>query len=460
MRWRLFIAFAIIIAITLTVFGFLARQNTIEAVDSFAQRGGFIGADRLVESLEEYYTEHHSWTGVSEVFNSSGSGGNSQGKGGGKGMMGTGGNPGGMMTLVLTDTSGMPMYSTSDTYLSQKIPENELEYAIPIHEGDEVVGYLVAPNNPDYVNTIQNTNFSEHLNDALLPTVLITSGLGLVLAFVTGYLILRPVRHLTHASEKLAQGDYSQRVPTKGKDEMARLGKTFNYMAESIQQAEENRRALTADIAHELRTPLAVQRANLEALQDGVYPLSMETLEPILEQNKHLTRMVEDLRTLAQADARALALEKVPVDLSRLVEQGVENFKPQARQQNIEMDLIIASPIPNIEADARRITQILNNLLVNGLQHTPEGGKIEVRLDQEAAYAALKVRDTGEGIPEEALPRIFDRFYRADRSRARVKGGSGLGLTIARQLAEAHGGTLTAENHHEKGAVFTLRLPL
>jgi two-component system sensor histidine kinase BaeS len=286
--------------------------------------------------------------------------------------------------------------------------------------------------------------------------------------------LMRPVRELTLAARRLGERDLSQRVRVSGKDELAELALTFNRMADSLQQAQENRRALTADIAHELRTPLAVQRANLEALQDGVYPLTPENLAPVLEQNLLLTRLVDDLRTLALADAGQLTLERTPTDLVALVERMVERFQPQAAPRSIALRLdapsATSTEYPLLTVDPQRVEQILSNLLSNALRYTPDGGQIAIGFvltgglsgvrtsGSSKSSVQISVRDSGPGIPPEALPHVFERFYRVDRSRSRAEGGSGLGLAIARQLAEAHGGTLTAANHPQGGAVFTLSL--
>jgi signal transduction histidine kinase len=272
---------------------------------------------------------------------------------------------------------------------------------------------------------------------------------------------LRPIRDLTLASQKLAAGDLSQRVVIHGNDELATLGLSFNHMADSLQQAEESRRLMTADIAHELRTPLAVQRANLEALQDGVYPLTVENLSPVVEQNHLLTHLVDDLRTLALADAGQIELERTPTDLPTLARRVVEQFQPQAALNQVTLHFSPpATELQLIPLDPIRLEQMLTNLLSNALRYTPQGGQIEVAMIQIPKFACLTVRDSGQGIPQDALPFIFERFYRADKSRSRAEGGSGLGLAIARNLARAHGGDLTATNHASGGALFTLTLPI
>jgi signal transduction histidine kinase len=269
------------------------------------------------------------------------------------------------------------------------------------------------------------------------------------------------VQALTYAAQKLAEGDLSQRVEIHGKDEMATLGRTFNQMADSLQQAEEARRAMTANIAHELRTPLAVQRANQEALQDGVFPLTAYDLAPVIEQNHLLTHLVEDLRTLALADAGQIDLERTPTDLASLVGRVVERFQPQAVTQQVKLIILPpVPPVPEVLLDPIRLEQILTNLLSNAMRYTPAGGQVELALASTHTTVLVHVHDSGAGIPPESLPYIFGRFYRVDKSRNRSEGGSGLGLAIARQLARAHGGDLTVANHPSGGAVFTLILPL
>jgi len=238
------------------------------------------------------------------------------------------------------------------------------------------------------------------------------------------------------------------------------LGKAFNHMAASLEQTEASRKAMTADIAHELRTPLAVQRANLEAFQDGIYELSPEGITPLLEQNQLLTRLVEDLRTLALAEAGQLDLQQTPSDLGALCSGIINRFQAQALQQSTTIRNVLPRHCVPVMIDQLRIEQILTNLLQNALRYTPTDGTIQLHMICGEKYQAISIHDSGPGIPEDALPQIFERFYRTDAARSREQGGTGLGLAIARQLAEAHGGTLTTANHPEGGAIFTLHLPV
>jgi signal transduction histidine kinase len=456
MRLRLFLAFTLVIIATLGSLAYVSRQQFVEAVNTFSQRGGFIGADWLASSLEEHYAEIGQWGDVENIFTET----PPDGRGFGNQQGGKGNPMRGMRGFLLADNEGNIIFAPGEINQVNPLSEDEIKLGIPLHYENKIIGYLVPPTNILLPKDIHQTNFTPLLNETLLPTLLISGSLALGFAILAGYYYLRPVRHLTEAANNLARGDLSQRVEVQGNDELAALGKTFNQMATSLENAQESRRSMTTDIAHELRTPLAVQRANLEALQDGVYPLTMEYLDPILEQNQLLTQLVEDLRTLAQTDYDELSLEIHAYDLIRLLNQIVSNYQPQADTQNIKLEYIFPDSCQSVHIDARRINQVLNNLMQNALQHTSEGGTIYLTLGCQESSIEISLRDTGPGIPQDELPYIFNRFYRGVQSRAHNHKGSGIGLTIARRLVEAHGGTLTAENHPEGGAIFIITLPL
>ncbi|MCJ7702505.1 MAG: ATP-binding protein, partial [Anaerolineales bacterium] len=364
--------------------------------------------------------------------------------------------------LRLADVNGVVLaYSRKQTSTSpgERLTQAELSRALPLELQGVTIGYLLPDGNTAFTPA-NEISLVSRLNQAAVTAVGIAGAVAVVLALLLSYSLVRPVRALTQAASRLATGDLSQRVQIKGKDELATLGMTFNHMAGSLQQAQDSRRALTADIAHELRTPLSVQRAHLEAIQDGVYPLELESLVTIEEQNHLLTRLVEDLRTLALADAGQLNLEITPLDMGDLVQRVAKRFEPQAAERKIEIIRTLGVVCPPVVIDSQRIQQILHNLLSNAMRYTPDGGVIRMALEHDHSQISLTIWDTGPGIPEEALTHIFDRFYRGDRSRTRAEGGTGLGLSIARKLAQAHGGDLTAANHPEGGAEFRLSLPV
>jgi signal transduction histidine kinase len=300
--------------------------------------------------------------------------------------------------------------------------------------------------------------------------VLIGGFVALIAALAVGFFVFRaitrPIDQLTLAAHQLAQGDLSARVtvddhPARlGSDELSELGTAFNAMADHLQQSEQVRRDMTADIAHELRTPLAVLRGNLEAMQDGVYPLDVEHLTPVLNQVNLLTRLVEDLRTLALAEAGQLPLHRRPTDLAALLRESLASFESQAAAQHATLYSEIAADMPSIEIDPDRVQQTIGILISNALRYTPPQGSITVAARSDRASVTIEVADTGSGIALDDLPYVFERFYRADKSRSRESGGSGLGLAIARSIVEAHGGSIAARSETGQGTTISVTLKI
>lgn len=362
---------------------------------------------------------------------------------------------------ILTDELGVIVYSPVDSEIGMTIDSAALTNAIGIVDSNNtVVGYLVPSGGNPMVPGNFESQLLERIQQATLIAALISGVIAIVLALILAQMILKPVKVLTRAAEAMAQGDLEQRVVARGKDEVATLGRTFNQMASSLKTAEEQRRSMTSDIAHELRTPLAVQQANLEALQDGIYPLTVANLSPVIEQNRLLTRLVDDLRTLALADSGQLSLNLRRVNLPELTAEIILRFEAAMATTGIQIRQVAQAGIPRVTADPERIAQIMHNLLQNAQRYTPANQVVDVNLSVRDGMAVVEVRDHGPGIPEDELERIFERFHRLEKGRERVKGGTGLGLAIARKLAEAHGGSLSASNHPEGGAVFTLKLPV
>lgn len=463
MRLRLILSFVLIVLVAVTGVVLIARQGAATEVRMFMSRGGMARLDSLTEALEIYYQQHGSWEGAGnllESFATSSASGQGAGQGNrpdhaGQGMMG------GMMNqvLILADANGKIAADSTGNTASGMLDSSQLQQAVTLKSGTSTVGYLAFSGGITFSQGDQSF-LVERLSRAAIIGGLVAGGLALLLALFLAYRLIQPVRELTLAAQYLSEGDLSQRVQVTGKDELAVLGQTFNQMADSLQKAQESRQAMTADIAHELRTPLAVQRANLEALQDGIYDLTPESMELILEQNQLLTRLVEDLRILALADTGQLKLEFTQVDLTSLAERVLERFKVQANTRQTTLTLQAEPDCPEIQGDPARIEQVLGNLISNSLRYVPEAGKINLNITCETNVVCLSLWDNGPGIPNEALAHIFERFYRADRARSRSEGGSGLGLAIARQLIEAHGGQLTAANNTEGGALFILKLPV
>ncbi|MFZ3151581.1 MAG: ATP-binding protein [Anaerolineaceae bacterium] len=459
MRTRLILAFVIVILVALGTVLLVADYSTETQVHGYLRRSTIGVSGEQLSSLEEYYRANSSWEGVAALLEE-GTVGESQGQG--KGQAGGQGAGGGSHAISsLADQKGTILYAQDATQLGTTLTSDELEAAHPIEVNGEIVGYLSTPNALANLPSNFESQLIEKVSDATLTAALVSVAVALVLAVILANQVVKPVRVLTQASEKMASGDLSQRVSVKSYAEVNTLGNTLNSMAESLQVSENSRRALTADIAHELRTPLAVQKVNLEALEDGVYPLNLEALKPIREQNELLIRLVEDLRILALADSGELTLNKRSIDLMELCLSITKRFEAILAVNGITIQTFCQPNLPRVMADPDRIQQILHNLLQNAQRYAPANSVIEIHASQDkASEVLLKIRDHGPGIPPDQLEKVFERFYRVDSNRKRESGSTGLGLAIARKLAEAHGGTLTAHNHPQGGAVFSLRLPV
>lgn len=438
MRQRLILSFALIVFITIATVVVIAIFSTARQVRTYMFPGGVLITDRLAENLAEHYHTYGTWQGIDPMFRPIDRG-NQKGPGMGPGAMAN-------VRVRFADSDGRLIIDTSNPNASGRLRAVELTNATPVLVDGDTVGYLVVERTSPFTLSDER-EILNRINRAAIIAALVAGGFSLVLALILATRLIKPINELTQAAEHLAEGDLTQRVSVSGTDELAVLSDSFNRMAASLQDTEESRRAMTADIAHELRNPLAVQRANLEALQDGIYPLNGDNLEPILEQNRLLTRLVEDLRTLALTDSGQLELVFTSTDFTALVERVIERFASQAETRQISMIFKPPPSRPVIEVDPGRVEQILGNLLSNALHHTPQGGEIKLDTTLSDNDLTLTIHDSGAGIPQEALPQIFERFYRSDRSRSRAAGGTGLGLSIARNLTLAHGGDLRAVNH-------------
>jgi two-component system sensor histidine kinase BaeS len=272
--------------------------------------------------------------------------------------------------------------------------------------------------------------------------------------------ISAPIKALTLASKRLGQGDFSQRVNINDKSEVGELAQTFNSMASDLERAEKLRHNLVADVAHELRTPLSNVRGYLEAVHDGVIKPDADTIRSLNEEAILLSRLVDDLQELSLAEAGELKLVCQAEDIAELINQTVAVVQPQAVAKGLSLSIDLPDKLPVVNIDSQRIRQVLRNLLENAVTHTAKGDAITVSVRQQGSWVEVSVADTGEGIPNEDLPNIFERFYRVDKSRARATGGSGLGLTIAKRLVEAHGGKIEAQSEPGKGSRFSFSVPI
>ncbi|MEW6717029.1 MAG: ATP-binding protein [Chloroflexota bacterium] len=436
-------------------------------------------ANALASLLADYYSKNGSWSGVESYLASAPQTQNSTSFQFGPGMMGPGGMMGpdmmgngsdwmGLMRstgpladrVVLLDASGKVIVDTGRAILGEQHPAQHVENGVPIVIDGGTVGTVLVGSMIEPVLNPADEDFLRSVNLSILLTSVTVGILALVLGSLLFRQIVSPLRALSQSAQAIAGGDLRQRVTLHSDDEIGQVARSFNHMAESLSQADVQRRNMIADIAHELRTPLTVVQGSLEALMDGVYDLTPDNVATVHKQTVVLTRLVADLRDLALAEAGQLRLERKAVSIAGIISQVSEGLEIQAQEKGVVLKFERAEDIPRILADEQRIAQVLYNLMSNALRHTPAGGTVTTSAELREARVLISVRDTGTGIPPEDLPHVFERFYRADRSRARSTGGSGLGLTIAKQIVEAHGGQIWAQSWLGAGSTFAFSLPL
>jgi signal transduction histidine kinase len=291
------------------------------------------------------------------------------------------------------------------------------------------------------------------------PVASIAIGFLVFLVVVAGFgglrRMTRPVGSLVEAATRIEAGDYSVRVPESGPWDLRSVARAFNAMSARLKANDEQRRSFLADVAHEMRTPLTVIRGQAEAIADGVYPGDAAHLAPILDAAQTLDRLVEDLRTLVLTDAGNLVLQKEPTDLGALAGETVDSFKVQAEAAGIGLNAGVADNLPPVEIDPARIRGVIGNLLSNAIRHTPAGGSITVGAHASGPDVVITVTDSGEGIPPELLPHVFERFVKGAGSP-----GSGLGLAIVHDIVTAHGGKVDVESDAGSGTQVRLTLPI
>jgi len=361
--------------------------------------------------------------------------------------------------FALVDLDGDVVLPAGSYRLGDQVPAEELAQGIEVEVDGQTVGMaLVTGDAPEL--SPQEEQYLARTNRSSLYAALAATLVALALGVFLARTFTRPVRELTAATRALARGELEQQVPVRSQDELGELAASFNQMSADLARAVELRRQMTADIAHDLRTPLTVMAGYLEALRDGVLQPSPERFETMHQEAQHLKRLVEDLRTLSLADAGELTLNCEPVPPGFVLEQAAEAYRHEAEQQGIELTVDVAPNLPSVFVDPDRLAQVLGNLVNNAICHTPDGERVSLAATQEADQVLLTVCDTGTGIPSDELPHVFDRFYRGGEARKESGAGSGLGLAIARSIVGLHGGTISVESVVNQGTVFAIALPV
>lgn len=467
---RLTLAFALVIAVTIGTVSLLSALTAGRELRMYLTSSGMLSQRSLASALAEYYDVVQSWEGVDLALDQA-----VQTLVVRRGMM-SGGGPGaqpGAMSIVspgvdvlLADADGQIIYDSTGERVGRRLSRDEQSAGEEVISGDQVVGRVVVtvPVGNSLLGPLEET-FLRRLQRFLVIGAVVAAGLGLLLGLALSRSLSAPLRRLATAARAVAGRDFSQRVPPAGGTELDEVANAFNDMAAALAQSERQRQNLVADVAHELRTPLSVLQGNLSAILDDVYPLDKAEISHLYDETRLLSRLVDDLRELALAEAGQLHLSLQSTDPAMVADNTVEHLEPAADAQGVALSMTTAPDMPPVRADPDRLAQVLRNLVLNALRHTPEGGSVAIRLDWavDNGYVELAVADTGEGIAPDDLLHVFDRFWRADRSRSRNErspGGSGLGLSIAKSLVEAHGGRIWAESTPGQGSIFHFTLPV
>ena len=465
---QLTLAFSLVTMTGVAIVALLANRQVSADFRSFVAQSQ-VQDSPVVTELSDYYAAHGSWDGVENVLRDF--------AGDRHGMMGRGG-----PTMTLADATGHVVASEPQDQIGARLAQPDLAAATPISTHGELVGYLLVRAGSGGAMSMAGQQFLTQVNGALLQAGLLAGGLGLLLGVVIARGLAAPLSRLSAAARQIARGKLDERVSIAGAAEIADVAQAFNEMAAGLQQSEQLRQHMIADVSHELRTPLTVIQGNLRAILDDVYPLEKAEIATIYNETLLLSRLVGDLRELAQAEAGQLALNPQPAEVEPLIRSAIVPFEATASGQGVALVIDTPEHSPAVVADTDRVRQVLHNLLANALRYTPAGGTITLSATLEtedegptmhndgnaapsfvpgrSSFVRFTVGDTGQGIASAALPHVFERFWRADCSRSRDQGGSGLGLAIAKQLIEAHGGQIGVTSQVGVGSQFWFRLPI
>jgi signal transduction histidine kinase len=439
LRFRLLISFTLAILIAIGSTFFFVGLATRSEIQRYGDRVDQARTVRMQNELARFYFIYRDWSGIQLFVEQWGNLYQSR--------------------IIITNSLGVVVADSQGDLLGKtnKSTQPGVQIALP---GQGTVGTLyITSRLPEFGLDSLQTLFLV-IGRFFIWGALVAIAIALVVTFFLSQRILSPVKALTKAARNLGQGDFSQRVASKDKSEVGELARAFDTMAENLQRNEQLRKNMVADVAHELRTPISNIRGYLEAVTDGVVKPDPDTISKLSEEASLLTRLVEDLQELSLAEAGTLKLVLNLENISGVISQTVTAIQVKAIAKGVTVTAGLPDQLPTVNMDAQRISQVLRNLLENAVTHTATGGRITVTAGlSENNTLEVSVSDTGEGIPASELPLIFERFYRVDKSRTRATGGSGLGLTIAKRLVEAHGGKITVQSEVGKGTRFTFTLP-
>ena len=439
---KLILAFLAVSLISIGVIIASTRFSTNREFDKFLSNQF---KTELAEELARYYETNKTWDNIGQAD---------------LGLTTTqfGPQEGWPSNFNVTDANGIVVMESFAHKIGDTVGADILEKSTVIHVNEETVGYLLIEKPPDKRDPMGD-EFIKRLDLSLFLIAIYT----LILAFIFGAIlsrtITRPIRELTKATHEMAGGKFGQQVPVRSRDEIGELASSFNKMNNGLARSFNLRKQMTADIAHELRTPLSLIIGHAEAVHDRVLPPSRENFEIIREEASRLEQLVDDLRILSLADAGELSLDFQPMDINKLLGDIRSHYDYQFSQKRITMDFKPTADLPKVNLDPVRFSQVLTNILDNAFRHTSEGGLVSIITQQMEDKIQITIQDNGEGVQADEATHLFDRFYRADESRTRDEGGSGLGLAIARSIIEMHKGRIWAESEKGKGFKLVIQLP-
>lgn len=457
--WKLTLAFVLV---AVTTAGLVAVFIRVTSADRLSRLIVDQQRSNLAQSLADYYAANGSWAGVSHdwpaVYTPFAQG--YTGSSAPPAAPAPAGRRDRRAPFGLADAQGVVIVPLGpELPLAAKAPESVLREGTPVLVDGKRVGTVLTTRWEPGLNP-EEALFLERTNQALVLAVAVAVLVALVIGLLLARAFIGPLRALTQAAQNIAQGQLEQQVKVNSQDEIGQLAGAFNRMSQEIARINQLRRQMTADIAHDLRTPLTVIAGYVESMQEGVLEPSPERLSVIYQEIGQLQRLVGDLRVLSQADAGELPMHLQPVDARHLLERAAAAFRHRAEMQRVALVVEAGELLPELRVDEERMMQVLGNLLSNALRYTPEGGRIALSAQSAGGRAILTVSDTGSGIAPEDLPYIFERFRRADRSRHSEAGETGLGLAIVKALVEAHGGTVGAMSTPGKGTIVRIELPM
>lgn len=444
LTWKLTLAFLLVGILGLLIFTVLLGQRTRVEFDRFLSNRD---QTLLINTLTNYYRVNGSWEGVTQALADT--------------------SPLDFISrnTVIMDAKGQVL-SENPTYArGQVLTHSQLEHAITLSADGNTVGYVIftpfrSPHDAIPSPRAAEQAFLRRIMSAAAASAALTGVVALVLGGLLARTLTRPMRELTAATKAMAGGELHQQVTVRSYDEIGQLANSFNQMSSDLAHASQLRKQMTADLAHDLRTPLAILRGYIEGLKEGRIQGSPALFGLLFDEVEHLQRLIEDLRVLSLADAGELSLNRRLVDPAALLERAGLAHMVRAEDQGVELRVESSDTLPSISVDTDRMAQVLNNLVANALRHTVTG-EVVLAADTVDQQVRLTVHDTGTGIAPDDLPFVFDRFYRADKSRQRADGNSsGLGLAIAKAIVEAHGGSLTVDSIPGQGSTFVATLPI